>query len=167
MSRIGVPSQSLSPEFANYRVAVVASSWHNQIMEGLIDGARRALTAAKVPDFQIIRVPGSFEIPVVARCAALAGFDAVVALGVVIRGGTPHFEYVCQGVTYGITKVSTELGVPIGNGILTCNTVEEALDRSGLPGSHEDKGFEATIAALATVKVLDDLEASLMRGNRP
>jgi 6,7-dimethyl-8-ribityllumazine synthase len=85
----------------------------------------------------------------------------------VIRGGTPHFEYVCQGVTYGITKVSTELGVPIGNGILTCNTVEEALDRSGQAGSHEDKGFDATIAALATAKILDDLDAYSMRGNRP
>jgi 6,7-dimethyl-8-ribityllumazine synthase len=167
MSGIGAPSQNLAPEFANYRVAVVAASWHDQIMDGLIDGARRALTAANVRDFQIIRVPGSFEIPVVARAAALAGFDAVVALGAVIRGGTPHFEYVCQGVTYGITKVSTELGVPIGNGILTCNTVEEALDRSGQAGSHEDKGFDATIAALATAKILDDLDAYSMRGNRP
>lgn len=160
MSGIGAPSQDLSPEFADYRVAVVAASWHDQIMDGLIDGARRALVAAKVNEFQVIRVAGSFEIPVVARAAAVAGFDAIVALGVVIRGGTPHFEYVCQGVTYGITKVSTELGVPIGNGVLTCNTVEEALDRAGLPGSHEDKGFDATLAALSTAKILVDLAAS-------
>lgn len=159
MSSIGAPRQDLSPEFADFRVAVVAASWHEQIMEGLIDGARRALSSAKVKDFQILRVPGSFEIPLVARAAAVAGFDAIVALGVVVRGGTPHFEYVSQGVTYGIMKVSTELGVPIGNGVLTCNTIEEAIDRAGLPGSHEDKGFEATIAALATAKTLADLKA--------
>ena len=157
MSGIGAPNQEISAELANFRVAVIASTWHDQIMDGLLDGARRALAAASVRDFQVIRVPGSFEIPVAARAAALAGFDAIVALGVVIKGGTPHFEYVCQGVTYGITKVSAELGVPIGNGVLTCNTIEEALDRSGLPGSHEDKGYEATIAALATAKVIADL----------
>ena len=167
MSGVGVPTQQISPEFANYRVAVIASSWHKQIMDALVDGARRALAAADVKDFQIIRVPGSFEIPVVARAAALAKFDAIVALGVVIRGGTPHFEYVCQGVTYGIAKVSTELGVPIGNGVLTCNSVAEAIDRSGLPGSHEDKGFEATIAALVTAKVLIDLAASAVGENHP
>jgi 6,7-dimethyl-8-ribityllumazine synthase len=167
MSRIGAPSQKFAPEFSNYRVAVIAATWHEQIMDALISGARRALAAANVKDFQIIRVPGSFEIPVVARAAALAKFDAIVALGVVIRGGTPHFEYVCQGVTYGITKVSTELGVPIGNGVLTCNNIEEALDRAGLPGSHEDKGFEATIAALVTAKVLIDLAASAIVEIRP
>ena len=167
MSRIGAPIQKFASEFSNYRVAVIAASWHEQIMDALIDGAHRALAAANVKDFQILRVPGSFEIPVVARAAALAKFDAIVALGVVIRGGTPHFEYVCQGVTYGITKVSTELGVPIGNGVLTCNSVAEAIDRSGLPGSHEDKGFEATIAALVTAKVLIDLAASAVGENRP
>jgi 6,7-dimethyl-8-ribityllumazine synthase len=166
MSGVGVPIQNISPEFATYRVAIVAASWHEEIMNGLIEGAQRALNAAKVTDSQIIRVPGSFEIPVVARAAALAGFDAIVALGVVIKGGTPHFEYVCQGVTYGITKVSTELGVPIGNGVLTCNTVDEALDRAGLPGSHEDKGYDATIAALATAKILADLRADAVEENR-
>jgi 6,7-dimethyl-8-ribityllumazine synthase len=166
MSGVGVPIQNISPEFATYRVAIVAASWHEEIMNGLIEGAQRALNAAKVTDSQIIRVPGSFEIPVVARAAALAGFDAIVALGVVIKGGTPHFEYVCQGVTYGITKVSTELGVPIGNGVLTCNTVDEALDRAGLPASHEDKGYDATIAALATAKILADLRADAVGENR-
>lgn len=159
MSGAGAPNQKLAPEFESYRVAVVASSWHDQIMDGLLAGAHRALADAMVSDFQVLRVPGSFEIPVVARAAADAGFDAIVALGVVIRGGTPHFEYVCQGVTYGITKVSTEAGVPIGNGVLTCNTVEEAIDRAGLPGSHEDKGYEATAAALVTAKILADLAA--------
>lgn len=161
MSGKGVPTPDLSSDFANFRIAIVAASWHDKIMAGLIGGALRALEVAEVEQFELLRVPGSFEIPVVARAAAIAGFDAIVALGVVIRGGTPHFEYICQGVTYGITKVSTELGVPIGNGVLTCNTIEEALDRAGLPGSHEDKGFEATIAALSTAKVLKDLKAGL------
>ena len=161
MSGKGVPTTDMSSDFANFRVAIVAASWHDEIMDGLIGGALRALEAAKVKQFQLLRVPGSFEIPVVARASATAGFDAIVALGVVIRGDTPHFKYICQGVTYGITKVSTELGVPIGNGVLTCNTIEQALDRAGLPGSHEDKGFEATIAALSTAKVLKDLEAAL------
>jgi 6,7-dimethyl-8-ribityllumazine synthase len=161
MSGKGVPTADFSTDFANFSVAIVAASWHEQIMNGLIAGALRALEVAKVKQFELLRVPGSFEIPVVARAAATTGFDAIVALGVVIRGGTPHFEYICQGVTYGITKVSTELGVPIGNGVLTCNTIEQALDRAGLPGSHEDKGFEATIAALSTAKVLKDLKAAL------
>ena len=161
MSGKGVPTPDLSSDFANFRIAIVAASWHDKIMAGLIGGALRALEVAEVEQFQLLRVPGSFEIPVVARAAAIAGFDAIVALGVVIRGGTPHFEYICQGVTYGITKVSTELGVPIGNGVLTCNTIEEALDRAGLEGSHEDKGFEATIAALSTAKVLKELKAGL------
>ena len=157
MSGKGAPTADLSSDFANFRVAIIAASWHDQIMGGLIEGALRALKAAQVKKFQLLRVPGSFEIPVVARAAAIAGFDAIVALGVVIKGGTPHFEYICQGVTYGITKVSAELGVPIGNGVLTCNTVEQALDRAGLPGSTEDKGFEAAMAALSTAKVLKDL----------
>lgn len=161
MSGKGVPNPDLTSDFTSFRIAIVAASWHEQIMGGLIQGALRVLEAAQVKQFQLLRVPGSFEIPVVARAAAIAGFDAIVALGVVIRGGTPHFEYICQGVTYGITKVSTELGVPIGNGVLTCNTIEEALDRAGLPGSHEDKGFEAAIAALSTAKVLKDFKAAL------
>jgi len=157
MSGAGLPRQKISSSFSNYRVAVIAASWHEQIMDGLIDGAKRALDAAKVERFDLIRVPGSFELPVAARAAVDAGYDAVVALGVVIRGGTPHFEYVCQGVTYGIMKVSTESGTPIGNGVLTCNTVDEALDRAGLLGSAEDKGFDATIAALATAEVIAGL----------
>jgi len=165
MSGAGAPSYDFLPEFVNYRVAIVAASWHEQIMDGLIDGAQRALAAAKVKDFQLIRVPGSFEIPVVAKELTKAGFDVIVALGAVVKGGTPHFEYVAQGVTYGITKVSTESGIPIGNGVLTCNTIMEALDRAGTPGSHEDKGFEATLSALSTAKVLADIRAASKVGN--
>lgn len=134
------------------RLAVIAASWHTTIMDGLLDGARRAAADAGIePD--VLRVPGSFELPVAAARLA-PHYDAVVALGVVIRGGTPHFDYVCQAATSGLTDVSVRTGVPVGFGVLTCDTEEQGLDRAGLEGSSEDKGYEATAAALATVAVL-------------
>ena len=134
------------------RLAVIAASWHTAIMDGLLDGARRAAADAGIePD--VIRVPGSFELPVAAARLA-PNYDAVVALGVVIRGGTPHFEYVCQAATSGLTDVSVRTGVPVGFGVLTCDTEDQGLDRAGLAGSSEDKGYEATAAALATASVL-------------
>ena len=138
------------------RVAVVAASWHTTVMDGLLDGARRALEAAGVQDVAVIRVPGTIELTV--ACARLAPtFDALVALGVVIRGGTPHFDYVCSGVTGGLTQVSATTGCPIGFGVLTCDTEEQALDRAGLPGSTEDKGHVAAMAAVATAVALAGL----------
>jgi 6,7-dimethyl-8-ribityllumazine synthase len=135
------------------RVAVIAASWHERIMNGLLDGARRGLADAGVEDVEIVRVPGTFELSV--ACAALAErYDALVALGVVIRGGTPHFEYVCEAATMGITDVSVRTRTPIGFGVLTCDTEQQALDRAGLPGSDEDKGREAATAAVATVAAL-------------
>lgn len=139
---------------ADLSVAVVAAQWHAEIMAGLLDGARRGLTAAEVGRVRLTRVPGSFELPVAAGRAAAAGVDAVVALGVVIRGGTPHFEYVCQAATLGLTEVSVRTGVPVGFGLLTCDTEDQARDRAGLEGSREDKGFEAAQAAVATVLAL-------------
>lgn len=134
-------------------VAIVAASWHEQVMNGLIGGAQRALIDAGVVTSTLVRVPGSFELPVAA--AVLADkFDAVVALGVVIRGGTPHFDYVCDAATSGLTEVSVRTKTPVGFGVLTCDNDEQALDRAGLPGSHEDKGYEAAMAAIATVQVL-------------
>jgi 6,7-dimethyl-8-ribityllumazine synthase len=138
----------------NLRVAVVASEWHATVMDGLLDGARRALRDCAVNDVTELRVPGAFELPVAAARLAGAGFDAVIALGVVIRGGTPHFEYVCTAATMGLTSVAERTGVPVGFGVLTCDTEEQALDRAGLPGSSEDKGAEATLAALATAVTL-------------
>lgn len=140
------------------KVAVVAASWHEQVMDGLVAGARRALVAHRVETDAVIRVPGTFELPVVAD-ALCEQYDAVVALGVVIRGGTPHFEYVCRAATDGLTRVAIDNGVPVGFGVLTCDTEEQALDRAGLEGSLEDKGWEATAAALET--------AMLLRGLRP
>jgi 6,7-dimethyl-8-ribityllumazine synthase len=131
------------------RLAIVAASWHTEIMDGLLAGALRAATEAGIPEPTVLRVPGSFELPVAAARLA-PEYDAVVALGVVIRGGTPHFDYVCQAATMGLTEVSVRTGTPVGFGVLTCDTEQQGLDRAGLPGSSEDKGHEATTAALAT-----------------
>ena len=140
------------------RVAVVAASWHTEVMDGLIAGALRALR-----DFdaraRVVRVPGTFELPVVAGALAAQGYDAVVALGVVVRGGTPHFEYVCSAATDGLTRVALDHSVAVGFGVLTCDTDEQALDRAGLEGSREDKGYEATAAALLTARTLAELAA--------
>jgi 6,7-dimethyl-8-ribityllumazine synthase len=152
MSGAGAPT--LTVDGSGLRVVVVAASWHTVVMDGLLEGARRALATAKVTEVTEIRVPGTFELPVAARAAAAAGADAVVALGVVIRGGTPHFEYVCQAATLGLTDVAVQTGVPVGFGVLTCDDEAQALDRAGLPGSHEDKGAEAAEAAVATVVAL-------------
>ena len=156
MSGEGAPVLSVQ-DSRGLRVAVIAAQWHEKVMDGLIDGARRALKEYGVEEPVLLRVPGSFELPVVARGLAVRGFDAVVALGVVIRGGTPHFDYVCEAATMGLTQVSVDTGVPIGFGLLTCDNDQQALDRAGLPGSSEDKGFEATTAALATAVLLRDI----------
>jgi len=147
----GAPT--ITTDGAGLRLAVVAASWHEPIMDGLIAGARRGLADAGVTRVDLVRVPGTFELPV--ACAALADrYDALVALGVVIRGGTPHFDYVCQAATVGITDVSVRTVTPIGFGVLTCDDEAQALDRAGLPGSAEDKGHEAASAAVATVVAL-------------
>ncbi|MFZ2503246.1 MAG: 6,7-dimethyl-8-ribityllumazine synthase [Nocardioides sp.] len=138
------------------RVAIVAARWHDEVMQGLLDGARRACRDFSVAALEV-RVPGSFELPVAASRLASQGYDAVVALGVVIRGGTPHFDYVCAAATDGLTRVSVDHGVPVGFGLLTCDDEAQALDRAGLAGSHEDKGYEAAAAAIETALTLRDL----------
>ncbi|MFL4902920.1 6,7-dimethyl-8-ribityllumazine synthase [Streptomyces sp. MMS24-I2-30] len=153
MSGKGAPELSVQ-NVGDLKVAVVAAQWHEKVMDGLVDGALRALRDLGIEEAAPLRVPGSWELPVAARALAGRGYDAVVALGVVIRGGTPHFDYVCQGVTQGLTQVAVETGVPVGFGVLTCDTEEQALDRAGLDGSHEDKGHEAVTAAVATVAAL-------------
>ena len=153
MSGSGTPTLTLDGA-DQLRVAVVAARWHEDVATGLLDGALRALTEAGVDDPLVLRVPGSFELPVACARLARARYDAVVALGVVIRGGTPHFEYVCQAATEGLVRVSVETGVPVGFGLLTCDDEEQARDRAGLAGSSEDKGYDAAQAALATVLAL-------------
>ncbi len=152
MAGHGAPT--LTVDGSGLRVVVVAASWHTQVMDGLLDGTRRALADANVTEVTEIRVPGSFELPVAASRAVAAGADAVVALGVVIRGGTPHFDYVCAAATDGLTDLTVRTGVPVGFGVLTCDNEQQALDRAGLEGSSEDKGYEAAQAAVATVVAL-------------
>lgn len=139
------------------RVAIVASSWHTEVMDGLIGGAERALADAGVTKVEIVRTAGSFELPLVSQACARAGFDVVVALGVIIRGGTPHFEYVSAATTDGLNRVALDTGTPVGFGLLTCDDDDQARDRAGLPGSREDKGREAAEAALATWVTVRDL----------
>jgi len=153
----GKGSPHLKPtDCQDMRVGIVASLYHQQVMEGLLDGALRALREVGITEPAVLRAPGSFDLAVVARALADRGCDAVVALGAVIQGGTPHFEHVSRAAADGLTRVAVDTGVPVGFGVLTCNTEEQALDRAGLPGSTEDLGYEAAIAAVATARVLRD-----------
>ena len=154
MSVDGIPD--IKTDGTGLKITIVAGSWHEVITNGLLEGARRALTESNV-DFSEVRVPGSFELPVVARAALDAGADAVVALGVTIRGGTPHFEYVSDAATSGLTQVSVLTGKPVGFGVLTLDDEQQGLDRAGLPGSKEDKGAEAAQAAVATAVLIREL----------
>jgi 6,7-dimethyl-8-ribityllumazine synthase len=154
----GAGSPTLDTDGSGLDVVIVAGFWHAEISEGLIAGAVRTLEAAGA-SYSVVRVPGSFELPVVAKAALDAGADAVVALGVIIRGGTPHFEYVSAAATDGLTRVALDTGKPVGFGLLTLDDEQQGLDRAGLPGSKEDKGTEAAEAAIATARVLQALRA--------
>jgi 6,7-dimethyl-8-ribityllumazine synthase len=139
----------LNVDASELAVTIVVTSWHQEITEALLAGAERALKEAGNEVYSIVRVPGAFELPLAAKWAADDGADAIIALGVVIRGGTPHFEYVCEAATNGLTRVTLDTEVPIGFGLLTVDTEAQALDRAGLPGSSEDKGAEAVEAAVS------------------
>jgi 6,7-dimethyl-8-ribityllumazine synthase len=141
------------PHLPKAKVAIISSSWHLDICNDLIAGATRALDEAKVGTIEVIFVPGSFEIPLAAQKAFEKGFDAVVALGLVLKGETPHFDYVCQGVTQGIIDVQLKFSKPIGYGVLMCNDLEQAIARSGRPGSKEDKGYDSAMAALKLIEL--------------
>ncbi|MET0236397.1 MAG: 6,7-dimethyl-8-ribityllumazine synthase [Kibdelosporangium sp.] len=155
MSGAGRPEASV-PQCEGIRLAIAATRWHGKITDTLLERALVAAKQAKIEEPTVVRVAGAIELPVV--CQELAKHhEAVVALGVVIRGGTPHFEYVCDAVTAGLTRVSLDEATPVGNGVLTVNTEEQAFDRAGLPDSAEDKGFEATAAALEAAMVLRGL----------
>lgn len=156
MSGAGAPENTEVVDGTGLRVVIIAGTWHEQISNGLIAGAQRAL-AASGAEYSLVRVPGSFELPVASKTALEAGADAVVALGVIIRGGTPHFDYVAAAATDGLTRVALDTGKPVGFGVLTLDDEQQGLDRAGLPGSKEDKGAEAANAALVTARVLGDL----------
>jgi 6,7-dimethyl-8-ribityllumazine synthase len=155
VSGSGSPTIGVNGE--GLRIAIVAASWHETVMDGLIAGAARACSEANA-DATLIRVAGSFELPVVAQeCAQSPVYDAVVCLGVIIRGGTPHFEFVSHAATDGLTRVALDTRTPVGFGLLTCDDDEQALDRAGLPDSREDKGAEAAWAAILTAITLREL----------
>jgi 6,7-dimethyl-8-ribityllumazine synthase len=153
VSGAGSPAGDL-PDGRGLRVAVVAGEWHRRVSDGLLAGARRALGDCGVEDVAVVRAAGAFELPLIARALAERRYDAVVCLAAVIRGGTPHFDHVCRAVTDGCLRVALDTGVPIGFGVLTCDTEAQAIDRCGLPDSAEDKGREAALAALGTARTL-------------
>jgi 6,7-dimethyl-8-ribityllumazine synthase len=155
MSGTGRPVAT-TVEATGLRVAIVATRWNAAVVDVLLERALAAATACGVPKPTVVRVAGAVELPVVAQQLAV-DHDAVVCLGAVIRGGTPHFDYVCDAVTAGLTRVALDAATPIGNGVLTCDTLAQAVDRSGSPDSAEDKGWDATIAALDTALVLREL----------
>jgi 6,7-dimethyl-8-ribityllumazine synthase len=155
----GAGSPRITIDGTGLRVVIVAGRWHDVITNGLIAGATRVLESSGA-SFSLVRVPGSFELPVACKVALENGADAVVALGVIIRGGTPHFEYVSAAATDGLTRVALDTGRPVGFGVLTLDDEQQGLDRAGLPGSKEDKGEEAAAAALATARVLHALRSA-------
>jgi 6,7-dimethyl-8-ribityllumazine synthase len=157
----GAPELGINPtdvkRCAHLRVAIVAAQWHTEVMDALVANAVKALAEHGIDEPTLVRVPGCFELPVAAHALAKLRYDAIVALGVVIRGGTPHFEYVCQAATDGLTRVALESGIPVGFGVLTTDNEQQAIDRAGLPGSAEDKGREAALSAVATALTLKGL----------
>ena len=154
----GVPAMPVL-DAADVRLAIVASTWHTRICDALLAGAVKVAADAGIAEPTVVRVLGAIEIPVVAQEVA-RNHDAVVALGVVIRGGTPHFDYVCDAVTQGLTRVSLDAATPVANGVLTVDTEAQARERAGLPGSSEDKGAQAAAAALTTALALRGLRGA-------
>jgi 6,7-dimethyl-8-ribityllumazine synthase len=163
MAGAGAPNLDVDLDATGLNITVVAGTWHPEITDGLIAGTIATLERSGA-SYTLVRVAGSFELPVVSKAALDAGADAVVALGVIIRGGTPHFEYVSDAATSGLTQVTLLTGKPVGFGVLTLNTEQEGLDRAGLPGSKEDKGAEAAVAAIDTALTLKKLQPPLALG---
>jgi 6,7-dimethyl-8-ribityllumazine synthase len=149
---------------ANLALAIAGTRWHAEITDSLVERATTAAKESGVEDLLVVRVAGAVELPVIAQELA-RHYDAVVCLGAVIRGGTPHFEYVCDAVTAGLTRVALDARTPVGNGVLTCNTLQEARDRCGLPDSSEDKGWEAAVAALDTALLLRSIRCGDLPNN--
>ena len=139
--------------FIDAKIAIISSRWHLDICNNLIAGANRALVEAKVGVIELQMVPGAFEIPLAAQYAFERGFDGVVALGLILKGETPHFDYVCQGVTQGIVDVSLKFSKPIGYGVLMCNEISQAVARSGSIDGTEDKGYDSAVAVLELLRL--------------
>lgn len=155
---VGASPRIPSIKLPNAKIAIIAARWHSDICDSMIGGATRALREADLSNITISRVAGSFELPLAAKFALDSGCDAAIVLGVVVRGETPHFDYVCQGVTQGIMNLSLATGKPIGFGVLTVDNVEQARARSGAPGSIEDKGYDSAIAALDLLRLKGEMK---------
>lgn len=147
MSSGGAPAIPI-PRVPRAKVAIVSSQWHMEICQALVAGAQRACAEGDIREPRVDWVPGSFELPLATALLLDTGYDAAIVLGLVLRGETPHFDFVCQGVTHGIMDLTLKMRKPIGFGVLMCNTLDQAVARAGLPGSFEDKGFDAAAAAL-------------------
>ena len=163
MSGAGAP-EAVIPDAKGLSLAIVGTRWHPDITDALVASALETAAECGIPAPEVVRVAGALELPVTCQALARAGHDAIVAVGLVLRGGTPHFDYVCDSVTAGLTRVALDEEVPIGNGVLTCDTEEQARARSGLPGSSEDKGRDATLAALGTALTLRAISDSKKKG---
>lgn len=154
MSGLGAPEEMVPERAGDLRIGVVAARWHTQVSSALLASALAVLGECGLREPTVVRVPGAFELPVAAAALARQHYDGIVCLGVVIRGGTPHFDYVCRAATDGLTRVALDHSVPIGFGLLTCDDEAQAVDRCGVPGSREDKGREAALAAVHTALAL-------------
>jgi 6,7-dimethyl-8-ribityllumazine synthase len=143
-------------EAVGLTLGIVGSRWHSDLVDHMIERAQAAATACGVIDVIVARVAGSVELPVVAQALAQR-CDAVVALGVVIRGETAHFDYVCEAVTIGLTRVALDEQTPVAHGVLTVESLGQARDRAGLEDSIEDKGWQSTVAVLDAVIAIRDL----------
>lgn len=155
-----MPDIETSLDGTGVRVAVVVARFNHLITRRLLDGCQSRLAELGCESVDVAWVPGVFEIPIAARVAAESGrYDAVISLGVVIRGGTPHFDYVCRGVTDGVGAVAQSTRVPVAFGVLTTEDAEQALDRAALPGEPgRNKGAEAAEAAVEMARLLGQLE---------
>jgi 6,7-dimethyl-8-ribityllumazine synthase len=155
MSGAGRPDQVIV-DASGFTLAIAGTRWHQEITDSLVARGEAAAKSCGVDDLLVVRVAGAVELPVVAA-ELTRHYDAVACVGAVIRGGTPHFEYVCDAVTVGLSRAALDSGTPVANGVLTCDTIEQARDRCGLPGSSEDKGWEAVVAALDTALLLHSI----------
>ena len=150
-----------NPAGAGRRIAVVASRFNENVTRALVDGALDALLRHGVAfdDVDVVWVPGAWELPLaVRRAMSTERYDAIVALGAVIRGDTPHFDYVAGEASRGLSDASRDAEIPVGFGLLTCDTMEQALERAG--GAHGNKGWDASVAVLEMADLLDQLDVS-------
>ncbi len=139
------------PQMPNLKAIIISASWHPEICDALVAGAKRGFAAAGINNPTVKTVAGSFELPLAAQLAFEQGFDIAVVVGLVLRGETPHFDYVCQGVTNGVMQVSLNKSKPIGFGVLMCDQLSQAKNRAGLLGSKEDKGYDSALAAMSVL----------------